>query len=82
MSLRSGLNFTLPATIGDIDLLGEVPGVGGYEVVAADAVLMEIYGHSIRVMSLAGLERARRTAGRVKDLADLGEIQDLRRRSG
>lgn len=79
-SLHSGLNFTLTAEPGDIDLLGEVPGVGGYAVVAEDAVPMEIYGHRILVMSLAALERAKRSAGRLKDLADLAEIETIRRR--
>lgn len=80
-SLYSGLNFTLQSELGDIDLLGEVAGVGGYEQTAADAVLMEVYGHSIRVMSLPALERAKRAAGRLKDLADLEEIAELRRRA-
>jgi hypothetical protein len=30
-TLRSGLNFTLSTTKGDIDILGEVTGIGGYE---------------------------------------------------
>ena len=30
-TLRHGLNFTFTTDIGDIDLLGEVRGVGGYE---------------------------------------------------
>jgi hypothetical protein len=51
-----------------------------YQQVAADAVLMQVYGHSVRVMSLPALERAKRAAGRLKDLADLAEIAELRRR--
>jgi hypothetical protein len=78
-SLDSGLNFTLTSDVGDLDLLGEVPGVGGYEQVAADAVPWDIYGHSVKVMSLAALERAKRAAGRLKDLVDLAEIAELRR---
>jgi len=81
-SLASGLNFTLESELGDFDLIGEVSGVGGYQQVAADAVPMQVYGHSVRVMSLAALERAKRAAGRLKDLADLAEIAELRRRGG
>ena len=81
-SLYSGLNFTLQSELGDIDLLGEVSGVGGYEQAVADAVLMEVYGHPVRVMSLSNLERAKRAAGRLKDLADLEEIAELQRRAG
>jgi hypothetical protein len=80
-SLGSGLNFTLESDIGDIDLLGEVTGVGGYEQIAADAVIMDLYGHPVRVMSLAALERAKQATGRLKDLLDLAEIAELRRRA-
>lgn len=80
-SLQSGLNFTLSAEPGDIDILGEVPGVGGYDQVSVDAVPMEVYGHQVLVMSLTTLEQAKRAAGRLKDIADLAEIQDIRRRS-
>jgi len=80
-SLYSGLNFTLTTTLGDINLLGEVSGVGSYAQVVADAEVMEIYGQTVRVMSLAALERAKLAAGRLKDLADLAEIAELRRRA-
>lgn len=77
-ALHAGLNFTLTAEPGDIDLLGEVPGVGEYEQVSGDAISMEVYGHQVLVMSLDALEKAKRAAGRLKDLADLEEIQKLR----
>jgi hypothetical protein len=79
-ALQSGLNFTLTADSGDIDILGEVAGVGGYEQVSADAVSMDVYGHPVLVMSLGALEKAKRAAGRLKDLADLAEIRELRNR--
>ncbi|HEU5059717.1 MAG TPA: hypothetical protein VFU21_24465 [Kofleriaceae bacterium] len=81
-TLRSGLNFTLESEAGDIDLLGELTGVGGYDQLAAGADVMELYGHPVRVMSLDALERAKRAAGRLKDLADLAEILEIRRRRG
>ena len=81
-TLRSGLNFTLSTDIGDVDLLGELTGVGGYAELARDATPMELYGHRVAVMSLDALERAKRAAGRLKDLADLAEILEIRRRSG
>src|SRR6516165_6625971 len=30
-TIKAGLNFTLSTTLGDLDLLGEVSGGGGYE---------------------------------------------------
>jgi hypothetical protein len=40
---------------------------------------MSVYDRDVYVLSLDGLERAKRAAGRLKDLADLAEILDLRR---
>lgn len=80
-TIRTGLNFTLTTGRGDIDLLGEVTGVGGYVEVARDAVVLTLYGRDVRVMSLDALERAKRAAGRLKDLTDLAHIAEIRRRS-
>lgn len=79
-SLASGLNFTLQSSIGEIDLMGELTGLGGYEEVAALAAEMELYGRAVLVLGLDGLERAKRASGRLKDLADLAEILEIRKR--
>ncbi len=80
-TLRSGLNFTLSTAAGDLDLLGEVPGLGMFDAVARHASELEIYGAPCLVLDLDGLEQAKRAAGRVKDLLDLAEIELIRRRS-
>lgn len=80
-TLRAGLNFTLASSAGDIDLLGEISGIGGFPAAQRLSVVMPVYGRDIRVLSLDGLERAKRAAGRLKDLADLAEIRELRRAS-
>ena len=79
-TLQSGLNFTLSSSAGDIDLLGEISGLGGFAVVRRVSVPMTIYGRDVYVLSLDGLERAKRAAGRLKDVADLAEILELRKR--
>ena len=80
-TLRSGLNFTLATQAGDIDLLGEVGGIGMYPIVARFGAPMEVYGMTVNVLSLDGLERAKRAAGRTKDIVDLEDILAIRRRS-
>jgi hypothetical protein len=80
-TLRSGLNFTLKTGLGDIDVLGEVTGIGDYDAVARLASEQEVAGLRLAVLSLDGLERAKRAAGRVKDLLDLEEIVETRRQS-
>lgn len=81
-ALASGLNFTLSTAAGDIDLIGEMTGVGPYGVVARLARTMELYGLAVQVLSLEGLERAKRAAGRRKDLLDLADILEIRRQTG
>lgn len=78
-TLESGLNFTLTTSAGDLDLLGEVTGLGAFPVVARMSEEMEVYGRKTRVLSLRGLVQAKRAAGRLKDLVDLAEIEEIRR---
>jgi hypothetical protein len=77
-SLRQGLNFTLDTDLGPIDLLGEVPGLGTFEHVDAASSEIELGGVSVLALTLDGLERSKRAAGRPKDLLDLGFIKALR----
>lgn len=79
-TLQAGLNFTLTSSAGDIDLLGEISGLGGFAVVRRLSAPMTVYGREVRVLTLEGLERAKRAAGRIKDIADLAEILELRKR--
>lgn len=76
--LRSGTNFTLTTDIGDIDLLGEVTGVGSYPDAFAASVVMPLYGIECRVLTLDSLIAAKRAAGRTKDLLALPELEALR----
>lgn len=80
-TLRRGMNFTLTTSLGDLDLLGEIPGVGTFEQAAANAVTVRVFGRGVHVLSLDDLIRAKRAAGRPKDLARLAELELLRERS-
>ena len=81
-TIESGLNFTLTSSSGDIDLLGEVTGIRPFRVVARLSEWMDVCGLRVRVLSLDGLERAKRAAGRLKDVVDLAEILEIRRQRG
>ena len=81
-TLRSGLNFTLSTSVGPVDLLGEVAGLGTYDIVARLSSELTVYRHNVKVLSLEGLERAKRAAGRPRDLHALAEILELRRQTG
>lgn len=80
-TLASGLNFTLTTDLGDLDILGEIAGIGGYAQVSAGSSELSVGATRIRVLDLDSLERSKRAAGRIKDLLDLAEIAEIRRRS-
>ena len=55
-------------------------GVGDYTEVAAGSSPLTVGGSRIVVLDLDALERAKRASGRAKDLLDLAEIAEIRRR--
>jgi len=77
-TLRNGMNFTLSTDLGDVDLLGEVKGVGSYDDARGASVLMQLYGCECRVFTLDALIASKRAAGRPKDLLVLPELEALR----
>jgi hypothetical protein len=77
-TLSKGMNFTLETDLGDIDLLGELAGVGGYKEVVSDASWMRLFNGSYRIASLDVLIRSKKAAGRPKDLIALPELEALK----
>lgn len=77
-TLRRGLNFTLRTDLGDLDLLGEILGVGSYEQVSSASIIVPLFGVECAVLSLDGLIAAKRAAGRAKDKLVLPELEALR----
>lgn len=75
---RSGTDFTFTTDLGDLDLLGEVAGVGTYKDAVAVSVTVPLYGIECRVLTLDALIESKRAAGRTKDLLVLPELEALR----
>ena len=78
-TLAAGLNFTFDTDYGEIDILGEVSGVGNYDQVLAQSVERMAYGVSVRVLSVDGLIAAKKAAGRNKDQSHLLELIELKK---
>ncbi len=76
-TLRRGLNFTLKTDIGDLDLLGEVLPIGSYEAVEAASTMVDFFGRRCRVLSIEGLLKTKKLAGRRKDLLSIPELEAL-----
>jgi hypothetical protein len=69
--------LTLDTDIGEIDLLGEVAGVGTYDDAKAASITVEAYGRRFPILDLCSLIKAKRAAGREKDLRALPELESL-----
>ncbi|MBI4669676.1 MAG: hypothetical protein HY747_10945 [Elusimicrobia bacterium] len=77
-TLKAGLNFTLRTDWGDLDLFGEVAGLGFYSDMAKYSEMMTIAGVNCRVLGLIGLIKAKEAASRPKDLIHLKELRALK----
>ncbi|MCC7418482.1 MAG: hypothetical protein IT176_15200 [Acidobacteria bacterium] len=76
-TVSRGLNFTLTTALGDLDLIGEIVGGGGYEALKPSAEVVALEGFQCLVVSLPKLIDLKRAAGRGKDREILAELEAL-----
>lgn len=76
-TLAAGLNFTLTTPAGDVDLLGEIVGAGGYDALLPHTIEVELYGFRCKCLDLPTLIKAKIAAGRPKDLEAIAELRAL-----
>jgi hypothetical protein len=76
-TLKRGLNFTFVTILGDLNLLGEISGVGFYGDALQHSVSYQLFGHRYNILSLEKLIAAKRAAGRTKDLLILPELEAI-----
>ncbi|HET6978853.1 MAG TPA: hypothetical protein VFI24_21145 [Pyrinomonadaceae bacterium] len=76
-TLARGLNFTFSTDVGDLDLLGEIRGVGTYKNVLDGSITFELFGYHFAVIDIGKLIAAKRAAGRSKDLIALPELEAI-----
>ena len=77
-TLRRGLNFTLRTSRGDLDLLGEVAGGGGFEALLPHSRELEMFALRCRCLDLDKLIEVKRAAGRPRDLEAIAELEAIR----
>ena len=75
--LRNSTVLTLQTDLGEIDLLAEVAGVGGWDEVKAQSREIDAFERRVSVLGLPALIRSKRAAGRPKDLAAIPELESL-----
>lgn len=76
-TIRQGLNFTLTTTLGDIDLFGELLGVGDFETARPHAIEAQVFGLTLLCLDLPTLIRSKRAANRAKDWESLAILEAL-----
>jgi len=76
-TLERGLNFTLVTSVGEIDLLGEIPGGGQFEDLLPGAIELRVFQTRCLCLSLPQLIRAKRASGRPKDFEALAELEAI-----
>ena len=65
--------------MGDVDVLGEVKGLGGYDQVLAQSVEKVVFGRAVRVLGIDGLIINKKAVDRVKDRLHLLELEELKK---
>ncbi len=76
-TLQMGLNFTLETSLGDLDLLGEIVGGGGYVALLPHTIRLEVFGIECRCLDLEKLIAVKRAAGRPKDFEAIAELEAI-----
>ncbi len=80
-TLKAGLNFTFETNLGEIDILGEVGGVGFFKEAKKTSIQVNVLGLNISVLDVAALIKSKKFAGRKKDeemILQLEAMQELR----
>jgi predicted nucleotidyltransferase len=70
----------LTTDLGQLDLLGEVKGIGGFEQCLANSESIPLGGTEIRVLTLDAMIRSKRAMGRPRDLHAALELEVIRER--
>jgi hypothetical protein len=76
-NLKGLKNLYLRTDVGQIDILGEVMGVGNFEQVQKEASIKDLGVVACRVLNLGALISAKRAAGREKDRLALMYLDPL-----
>lgn len=84
-SIAMGDNFTFRTDLGDLDLLGFLEPIGGYDELIQRAEVYELEGRNVYAISLDDLIRIKQHISRPKDrdsLLHLLEIKKVREQQG
>ena len=78
-TLRNVRVLTLSTPDGDLDVLAEPDGSGGYARLRANAITATVEGVEVRIAGLEDLIAMKKAAGRPKDRIHVEELEAIRR---
>jgi hypothetical protein len=78
-TLHNAEVLTLQTANGDLDVLARPAGAPAYRVLREEAECFDLGGFAVRVASIDHLIAMKRAAGRQKDLADVVELETIKR---
>lgn len=67
----------LETDLGNVDLLGEVEGIGTYGKVEKESTVNRVFGLDVKILTIKGLLKAKKAAARPKDLLVIPELEAL-----
>ena len=73
-------NLNLATTLGDLDVLGEVPHLGGYVEAVAESEPVPIEGRLVQILKLDTLIRVKAAVGRLKDQMGVLHLDSVKKR--
>ena len=77
-TLQHGTNFTFVTSMGDVDLLGKVKGLGNYDDLVPESIVIDLDGFQTHILSIPSLIIAKEAAARPKDEPGLKVLYALR----
>ncbi|HET8673225.1 MAG TPA: DUF6036 family nucleotidyltransferase [Thermoleophilaceae bacterium] len=80
-TLRRVELLTLNTAAGELDLLAHPAGAPDYEALRRRALRVDVGGFDVLIASIEDLIQMKQAAGRTKDLADIEELDAIRRLS-
>lgn len=70
-------NLYLLTSLGQLDILGHITGIGSFEKVLAESVEIDLGERTVRALSPAGLIRSKQALGREKDKAVIVHLKAI-----
>ncbi len=79
--LKGFKNLYIATDLGQIDILGEISGVGEFAEVARQSISLDFGGIVCRVLGLDALITAKKALGRPRDIYAASELEAIRKRT-